>query len=97
MAKSKVQEQQKQPSKFKQAVTNYKAQLQEAYSVGYNHGLEARDFLPNKVGAISAATAGFKGGLKDKKKLDKIEKRKGSVPEQRAPVKRTYNRWGKRQ
>ena len=96
MAKLKVQEQQKQPSKFKQAVANYRSQLEEAYSVGYNHGLQAREYIPDKVGAISAATSGFKKGVKDKKTLNKIEKRKGLPAFSEPPMQQSNKCWRKR-
>ena len=61
----------KQADKVKTYGKNYKSDLQKAYDIGYGKGWEDSYEIPNRMGAKTAATVGYKKGLKNRRKSDK--------------------------
>ena len=64
----------KQADKVKTYGRNYKSDLQKAYEIGYAKGWEDSYHIPNRVGAKTAATYGYRQALSNRKKADKYTK-----------------------
>ena len=61
----------KQGEKVKTYGKKYGTELRAAYDTGYKHGWEGAYDIPKRVGAKTAATLGYKKGLKNRVKSDK--------------------------
>ena len=61
----------KKEGRIKKYWSKYKADIDEAYGVGYVKGWEDAYSIPDRFGAKTAAAHGYKKGIKSRKKADK--------------------------
>lgn len=60
---------------IKQKAKEYKADIQAAYTLGYNQGWKDSERIPSRKGSKTAATVGYGNGLRDRKKSDKFNRK----------------------
>ncbi len=58
-------------AKAKEYGGKYKNDIQEAYNAGYNAGWNDGMNIPNRVGAVTSAMAGYGKGAKQRQKTEK--------------------------